>query len=182
MPSDKPPPNRPPFLSPCLPSNSFVSSLSSKILSNIFCVDSNCVSDSRSSSTLSSLLAAKSVLLLSLPNTCAVACFACVFVCCVSDSVCVSAKSKSPAFLAPLVSRFLKPLLIRSASASPSSSARIALSILLPMIGIFVRPTLAASYRGLSSFLKSLNASFNLVDKPSISPNFLFVSPTVVSI
>ena len=143
-------------------------------------VVSNCSSDSRSSSTACSLLNT-SFLLVPIPIICAVACFACVFVCCVSDFVCVSATSISPCFLAPLTSRFLKPLLIRSASASPSSSARIALSILLPMIGIFVKPILAASFKGLSSFLKSLNASFNLVDTPNISPSFLFVAETVVS-
>ena len=145
-------------------------------------VVSNCSSDSRSSSTACSFVFARSGLLVPCPIICAVACFACVFVCCVSDFVCVSATSISPCFLAPLTSRFLKPLLIRSASASPSSSARIALSILLPMIGIFVRPILAASFKGLSSFLKSLNASFNLVDTPNISPSFLFVAETVVSI
>ena len=143
-------------------------------------VVSNCSSDSRSSSTACSLLNT-SFLLVPCPIICAVACFACVLVCCVSDFVCVSATSISPCFLAPLTSRFLKPLLIRSASASPSSSARIALSILLPMIGIFVKPILAASFKGLSSFLKSLNASFNLVDTPNISPSFLFVAETVVS-
>ena len=51
-------PNKP--LPPLPPNSSFVSSLSSNIRSNMFDVVSNCLSDSRSSSTLCSLSANKS--------------------------------------------------------------------------------------------------------------------------
>ena len=163
------------------PSNSFVNSVSSSILSNVPLVVSNWVSDSLSCSTISSL-SALGIGWLSILIIPAVVCFAIVLFCWVWLWSLGAGGAVSPIFLVSLASLFLKPLLIRNASDSPSSSARIALSILLPIIGILVRPTLAASFKGFNSFFKSLNANFNLVDNPSTSPSLLLVSPTVALI
>ena len=66
-------------------------------------------------------------------------------------------------FKAPFASFLRKALLADRPFDSALSSDSIALSILLPMIGTFVRPTRLASLRGFNSFLKSLNDNDNLV-------------------
>ena len=84
-----------------------------------------------------------------------------------------------PCFKEPFVSFLRNCLLADIPLCSALSSDSIALSILLPMIGTFVRPIRLASLSGFNSFLKSLNDNDNLVDSPNTFFNSTFVLPTV---